>query len=118
MDNLEKPKGLDERIIVDQRAGERGDRIVRDAIADLLLETTWKRTDIISRKISADTEDQAIDECEHIADALENVVIYEEHLMTNLIILIGSSSWRWRSTTPTVSTTRPTRSRPASPPGR
>ena len=89
-----------------------GDRISRDAIASLfesgidpLVVIRWK--DIFERL------EEAIDACEHVA----NIARRHRH---QELVSCTTSSWssssppRWCSTSPTASTTPPTRSRPRS----
>jgi predicted phosphate transport protein (TIGR00153 family) len=74
MDNLEKPKGLDERIIAVNSLENDGDRIEREALASLFEgETTC--TDIIKWKDIYETLESAIDECEHVANVIESIVL-------------------------------------------
>jgi uncharacterized protein len=74
MDNLEKPKGLDERIIAINSLENDGDRIEREAIASLF-EGDTKCTDIIKWKDIYETLESAIDECEHVANVIESIVL-------------------------------------------
>jgi hypothetical protein len=74
MDNLEKPKGLDERIIAVNSLENDGDRIEREAIASLF-EGDTKCTDIIKWKDIYETLECAIDECEHVANVIESIVL-------------------------------------------
>ena len=74
MDNLEKPKGLDERIIAVNSLENDGDRIEREAIASLF-EGDTKCTDIIKWKDIYETLEAAIDECEHVANVIESIVL-------------------------------------------
>lgn len=74
MDNLEKPKGLDERIIAVNSLENDGDRIEREAIASLF-EGDTKCTDIIKWKDIYETLESAIDECEHVANVIESIVL-------------------------------------------
>ena len=74
MDNLEKPKGLDERIIAVNSLENDGDRIEREAIASLF-EGDIKCTDIIKWKDIYETLESAIDECEHVANVIESIVL-------------------------------------------
>ncbi len=74
MDNLEKPKGLDERIIAINSLENDGDRIEREAIASLFDGDT-KCTDIIKWKDIYETLESAIDECEHVANVIESIVL-------------------------------------------
>ena len=74
MDNLEKPKGLDERVIAVNSLENDGDRIEREAIASLF-EGDTKCTDIIKWKDIYETLESAIDECEHVANVIESIVL-------------------------------------------
>jgi len=74
MDNLEKPKGLDERIITVNSLENDGDRIEREALASLF-EGDTKCTDIIKWKDIYETLECAIDECEHVANVIESIVL-------------------------------------------
>ena len=74
MDNLEKPKGLDERIIAINSLENDGDRIEREALASLF-EGDTKCTDIIKWKDIYETLECAIDECEHVANVIESIVL-------------------------------------------
>jgi uncharacterized protein len=74
MDNLEKPKGLDERIIAINSLENDGDRILRDATADLF-DGQMTCTDIIKWKDIYETLEAAIDECEHVANVIESIVL-------------------------------------------
>ena len=74
MDNLEKPKGLDERIIAINSLENDGDRILRDAMASLF-DGEWQCTDIIKWKDIYEILEAAIDECEHVANVIESIVL-------------------------------------------
>lgn len=74
MDNLEKPKGLDERIIAINSLENDGDRILREAIADLF-DGDMSCVDIIKWKDIYEALEAAIDECEHVANVIESVVL-------------------------------------------
>jgi predicted phosphate transport protein (TIGR00153 family) len=74
MDNLEKPKGLDERIIAINSLENDGDRIHRDAIASLF-DGDMKCTDIIKWKDIYEILEAGIDECEHVANVIESIVL-------------------------------------------
>jgi len=74
MDNLEKPKGLDERIIAVNSLENDGDRIEREALASLF-EGDTQCTDIIKWKDIYETLECAIDECEHVANVIESIVL-------------------------------------------
>jgi uncharacterized protein len=74
MDNLEKPKGLDERIIAVNSLENDGDRIHREAVASLF-DDDMKCTDIIKWKDIYELLEAAIDECEHVANVIESIVL-------------------------------------------
>ena len=74
MDNLEKPKGLDERIIAINSLENDGDRILRDAMASLF-DGDMQCTDIIKWKDIYEILEAAIDECEHVANVIESIVL-------------------------------------------
>jgi uncharacterized protein len=74
MDNLEKPKGLGERIIAVNSLENDGDRIEREAIASLF-EGDTKCTDIIKWKDIYETLESAIDDCERVANVIESIVL-------------------------------------------
>jgi len=74
MDNLEKPKGLDERIIAVNSLENDGDRIHREAIASLF-DGEMQCTDIIKWKDVYANLEAAIDECEHVANVIESIVL-------------------------------------------
>jgi uncharacterized protein len=74
MDNLEKPKGIDERIIAVNSLENDGDRIHRDAVASLF-DGDMKCTDIIKWKDIYELLEAAIDECEHVANVIESIVL-------------------------------------------
>ena len=74
MDNLEKPKGLDERIIAINSLENDGDRIEREAMASLF-DGDMTCTDIIKWKDIFEALEAAIDECEHVANVIESIVL-------------------------------------------
>jgi predicted phosphate transport protein (TIGR00153 family) len=74
MDRLEKPKGLDERIIAVNSLENDGDRILREATAQLF-DGEMKCTDIIKWKDVYGMLEAAIDECEHVANVIESIVL-------------------------------------------
>jgi len=74
IDKLEKRKGVREACIEVNRLENDGDRIVRDAVAELF-DGDFKCTDIIKWKDIYETLEAAIDECEHVANTLESVVL-------------------------------------------
>jgi len=74
MDGLAKPKGLDEKVIAVNSLENDGDRIERQAIASLFDGNT-SCTDIIKWKDIYETLESAIDECEHVANVIESIVL-------------------------------------------
>jgi hypothetical protein len=74
MDALAKPKGLDEKIIAVNSLENDGDRIERQAIASLF-EGDTRCSDIIKWKGIYETLQAAIDECEHVANVIESIVL-------------------------------------------
>jgi predicted phosphate transport protein (TIGR00153 family) len=74
IDNLEKRKGLDEHWIEVHRLENDGDRLYRDAVAELF-EGHMTCTDIIKWKDIYSTLEQAIDDSEHVANILESIVL-------------------------------------------
>ena len=74
MGTLEKPKCMDERIIALNSLENEGDRIIRAAIADLF-DGQMKCTDIIKWKDIYELLEAAIDECEHVANVVESIVL-------------------------------------------
>ena len=74
MDGLARPKGLDERVIAVNSLENDGDRIERQAIASLF-EGDTACTDIIKWKDIYETLEGAIDECEHVANVIESIVL-------------------------------------------
>ena len=74
MDRLEKAKDLDERIIAINSLENDGDRILRDATAELF-DGEMICTDIIKWKDIYETLEAAIDECEHVANVIESIVL-------------------------------------------
>ena len=74
MDNLEKPKGLDERVIAINSLENDGDRIEREAMASLF-DGDMQCTDIIKWKAIFEALEAAIDECEHVANVIESIVL-------------------------------------------
>ena len=74
MGNLEKPKGIDERIIAINSLENDGDRIHRDAMASLF-DGQMVCTDIIKWKDIYEILEAAIDECEHVANVIESIVL-------------------------------------------
>ena len=74
MDNLAKPKGLDEHIIAINSLESEGDRIVRDALAHLF-QSSMDPIDVIKWKDVYELLEAAIDECEHAANVIESIVL-------------------------------------------
>ena len=74
MDTLEKPKGLEERIIAINSLENDGDRILRDAQASLF-DGEMECTEIIKWKDIYEILEAAIDECEHVANVIESIVL-------------------------------------------
>jgi predicted phosphate transport protein (TIGR00153 family) len=74
IDNLEKRKGLDEHWIEVHRLENDGDRLYRDAVAELF-DGDMKCTDIIKWKDIYSTLEHAIDDCEHVANIIESIVL-------------------------------------------
>jgi predicted phosphate transport protein (TIGR00153 family) len=75
VDDLERrPKNLSDYWIEVNRLENDGDRLYRDAVAELF-DGDMKCTDIIKWKDIYETIERAIDECEHVANTLESVVL-------------------------------------------
>jgi len=74
MDKLAKPKGLDEHIVAINSLESEGDRIVRDALAQLF-QTSTDPIDVIKWKDVYELLEAAIDECEHAANVIESIVL-------------------------------------------
>ena len=75
IDRLEKPtKDLEERIIAINSLENDGDRIHREATAQLF-DGEMKCTDIIKWKDIYELLEDAIDECEHVANVIESIVL-------------------------------------------
>ena len=74
IDNLEKRKGLDTHWIEVNRLENDGDRLYRDAVAELF-DGDMKCTDIIKWKDIYATLEHAIDDCEHVANIIESIVL-------------------------------------------
>lgn len=74
MDHLEKPKGLADRVIAVNSLENDGDRIVREAIANLF-DGDMSCPDIIKWKDIYELLESAIDECEHVANVVESIVL-------------------------------------------
>jgi len=74
IDGLDKRKGLAEHWIEVNRLENDGDRLYRDAVAELF-DDDMKCTDIIKWKDIYATLEQAIDDCEHVANIIESIVL-------------------------------------------
>ncbi len=74
IDDLEKRTDLMERIISVNSLENEGDRIVRDAIA-ALFDDDIDAKDIIKWKDIYEVLESAIDECEHVANVIESIVL-------------------------------------------
>jgi len=74
IDGLEKRKGLDKFWIEINRLENEGDRLHRDAVAELF-DGEMKCTDIIKWKDIYTTLEAAIDQCEDVANILETIVL-------------------------------------------
>ena len=74
IDNLERRKGLDEHWIEVNRLENDGDRLYRDAVAELF-DGDMKCTDIIKWKDIYGTLEHAIDDSEHVANIIESIVL-------------------------------------------
>lgn len=74
MDNLAKPKGLDEHIIAVNSLENEGDRIIRDATAQLF-NGEMDPIEVIKWKDIYELLEAAIDECEHVANVIESIVL-------------------------------------------
>jgi len=74
IDGLEKRKGLDKYWIELNRLENDGDRLHRDAVAELF-DGEMKCTDIIKWKDIYTTLEAAIDQCEDVANILETIVL-------------------------------------------
>jgi predicted phosphate transport protein (TIGR00153 family) len=74
MDKLAKPKGLDEHIVAINSLESEGDRIVRDALAQLF-QANMDPIDVIKWKDVYELLEDAIDECEHAANVIESIVL-------------------------------------------
>ncbi len=74
IDNLEKRKALDEHWIEVNRLENDGDRLYRDAVAELF-DGDLSCTDIIKWKDIYASLEQAIDACEHVANIIESIVL-------------------------------------------
>jgi predicted phosphate transport protein (TIGR00153 family) len=74
IDDLEKRTDLMERVISVNSLENEGDRIVRDAIA-ALFDDDMDAKDIIKWKDIYEVLESAIDECEHVANVIESIVL-------------------------------------------
>jgi predicted phosphate transport protein (TIGR00153 family) len=74
IDHLEKRKGLDDHWIEVNRLENDGDRLYRDAVAELF-DGDMKCTDIIKWKDIYATLEGAMDQCEDVANILESIVL-------------------------------------------
>jgi hypothetical protein len=74
IDGLEKRKGLEEHWIEVNRLENDGDRLHRDAVAELF-DGDMRCTDIIKWKDIYTTLEAAIDQCEDVANILETIVL-------------------------------------------
>jgi predicted phosphate transport protein (TIGR00153 family) len=74
IDGLEKRKGLDDHWIEINRLENDGDRLYRDAVAELF-DGGMETTDIIKWKDIYTTLEGAMDQCEDIANILESIVL-------------------------------------------
>jgi uncharacterized protein len=74
IDDLEKRTDLIERVIGINSLENEGDRIVRDAVASLF-DDDIPCTDVIKWKDIYEILESAIDECEHVANVIESIVL-------------------------------------------
>lgn len=74
MDSLAKPKGLDEHIIAVNSLENDGDRIIREATAGLF-DGHLDPIEVIKWKDIYELLEAAIDECEHVANVIESIVL-------------------------------------------
>jgi predicted phosphate transport protein (TIGR00153 family) len=74
VDNLEARDKVRELVIEINRLENDGDRIVRDAIASLF-DGDMSCTDIIKWKDIYEQLESAVDECEHVANIIESIVL-------------------------------------------
>jgi len=74
IDDLEKRTDLMERVISINSLENEGDRIVRDAIA-ALFDDDYDAREIIKWKDIYELLESAIDECEHVANVIESIVL-------------------------------------------
>lgn len=74
IDGLEKRDGLHEKVIEINRLENDGDRTHRDAVASLF-DDAIPCTDVIKWKDIYELLESVIDECEHVANILEGIVL-------------------------------------------
>ncbi len=74
IDDLEKRTDLLERIIEVNSLENEGDRITRDAVA-ALFDDDMPAKDVIKWKDIYELLESAIDECEHVANVIESIVL-------------------------------------------
>jgi uncharacterized protein len=74
IDDLEKRTDLLERIIEVNSLENEGDRIARDAVA-ALFDDDMPAKDVIKWKDIYELLESAIDECEHVANVIESIVL-------------------------------------------
>ena len=74
IDDLEKRTDLLERIIEVNSLENEGDRIVREAVA-ALFDDDMPAKDVIKWKDIYELLESAIDECEHVANVIESIVL-------------------------------------------
>lgn len=74
IDDLEKRTDLMERVISINSLENEGDRIEREAIA-ALFDGDWDAKDVIKWKDIYEVLEAAIDECEHVANVIESIVL-------------------------------------------
>jgi predicted phosphate transport protein (TIGR00153 family) len=74
IDDLEKQTDLMDRVISVNSLENEGDRIVREAIA-ALFDDTMDAKDVIKWKDIYEMLESAIDECEHVANVIESIVL-------------------------------------------
>jgi hypothetical protein len=74
MDNLARPRGLDEHIIAINSLENEGDRLIRDALAELF-DADLDPISVIKWKDIYELLEAAIDECEHVANVIESIIL-------------------------------------------
>lgn len=74
IDGLAKPKGLEQHIIAINSLENEGDRVLREAVASLF-DHRIDPIEIIKWKDVYEMLEAAIDECEHVANVIETIVI-------------------------------------------